>query len=92
MAQFENGLNWRTHLMTTGPELVRDFTEKKSSSNLSVESLETRVTGLIDAFVSGAGTGGTVAGVSMYLKGIPAGPSSHRGIPKGVSHKVCVAL
>ncbi|KAL2912309.1 Cysteine synthase 2 [Polyrhizophydium stewartii] len=48
--QFENLANYRTHLSTTGPEILA----------------QTR--GRIDAFVMGAGTGGTLAGVAHFLK------------------------
>jgi cysteine synthase len=50
--QFENEANWRTHFDGTGPEIVRQMDG----------------VGGVDAFVAGAGTGGTVAGVGLALK------------------------
>jgi len=48
--QFDNPVNRRAHLETTGPEIWE------------------QTNGRIDAFVTSAGTGGTLAGVSEFLK------------------------
>jgi cysteine synthase len=50
--QFENEANWRAHFEGTGPEIVAQM----------------EGVGGVDAFVAGAGTGGTVAGVGLALK------------------------
>ena len=52
--QFESEANWRAHYRGTAPEILRQM--RKGGE------------GRIDAFVAGAGTGGTVSGVGMYLK------------------------
>lgn len=61
--QFENKANFRAHYETTGPELWHQL------QSLVSESSE-RALGRppLDAFVMGAGTGGTIAGVSRFLK------------------------
>ena len=56
--QFENPVNPRTHLETTGPEIWRD------------------TDGMIDLFVAGVGTGGTITGGK-------AGPHKLQGIGAG---------
>ena len=56
--QFENPANRRGHIETTGPEIWRDTAGHQTSSG----------GGRLDAFVAAAGTGGTFAGVSSYLK------------------------
>jgi len=56
--QFNNKSNFKAHFNSTGPEILSQIrrTEGGAKGN-------TRI-----AFVSGAGTGGTLAGVSCYLK------------------------
>ena len=54
--QFESEANWRAHYEGTGPEIVRQMQGVEGGN------------GRIDAFVAGAGTGGTISGVGMYLK------------------------
>ncbi len=54
MDQFENTANFNAHRSFTGPEILR-------------QSLDMGY-GRLDAFVMGAGTGGTIAGVSTFLK------------------------
>jgi len=51
--QFENDANFRSHFCETGPEIWNQMNE----ANISV-----------DAVVMGAGTGGTISGVSAFLK------------------------
>jgi cysteine synthase len=60
--QFETDANWRAHYEGTGPEIFQQMRE--------IEEAEGRTSPLprIDAFVAGAGTGGTISGVGMYLK------------------------
>ncbi|KAI8619650.1 tryptophan synthase beta subunit-like PLP-dependent enzyme [Chytriomyces sp. MP71] len=53
--QFETRVNAETHFNQTGPEIF---------NQICALGLETK----LDAFVMGAGTGGTLAGVSLYLK------------------------
>lgn len=50
--QFENDANWRAHFEGTGPEIYA----------------QSAAGGGVDAFVAGAGTGGTISGCAMYLK------------------------
>ena len=50
--QFESEANWRAHYTGTGPEMLKQMEGE----------------GGMDAFVAGAGTGGTISGVGMYLK------------------------
>lgn len=53
--QFESEANWRAHYEGTGPEILRQMSALRQD-------------GKIDAFVTGAGTGGTISGVGLYLK------------------------
>ena len=57
--QFENDLNVECHERTTGPEIRNDVTAIRAKW---------------DAFVSGAGTGGTMMGIQRFLGG------RHRGV------------
>ncbi|ORY40491.1 tryptophan synthase beta subunit-like PLP-dependent enzyme, partial [Rhizoclosmatium globosum] len=52
--QFETRVNFETHYSQTGPEIYAQLQEN------GIERL--------DSFVMGAGTGGTLAGVSLFLK------------------------
>ncbi|KAJ3134722.1 hypothetical protein HK100_003321 [Physocladia obscura] len=52
--QFETPVNFETHYTQTGPEIV--------------EQLKSHGFEILDSFVMGAGTGGTLAGVSLCLK------------------------
>ena len=51
--QFETEANWRAHYEGTGPEILQQCTATGHK---------------IDAFVAGAGTGGTISGISLCLK------------------------
>ncbi len=53
MDQFENAANFNAHHSFTGPEILQQALDMGH--------------GRLDAFVMGAGTGGTIAGVSTYL-------------------------
>jgi cysteine synthase len=79
MDQFENEANYKAHYEGTGPEIWRQMgeyagggaggnagheSECRNSSSSSNSSSSKRM----DAFVMSAGTGGTIAGVSRYLK------------------------
>jgi cysteine synthase len=58
--QFEREANWRAHYEGTGPEIyaqMQHFQRQKMDGKPR-----------IDAFVAGAGTGGTISGVGLYLK------------------------
>lgn len=50
--QFDNTANRRAHLETTGPEILQ----------------QTEAIGGLDGFICATGTGGTLAGVTRYLK------------------------
>ncbi|KAJ3399764.1 hypothetical protein CcCBS67573_g02988 [Chytriomyces confervae] len=52
--QFETPVNFETHFTQTGPEIYSQLQQ------VGIKNL--------DSFVMGAGTGGTLAGVSMFLK------------------------
>ncbi|KAJ3230944.1 hypothetical protein HDU81_004133 [Chytriomyces hyalinus] len=52
--QFETPVNFETHFTQTGPEIFSQLQQ------VGIKNL--------DSFVMGAGTGGTLAGVSMFLK------------------------
>ncbi|TVY19017.1 Cysteine synthase 2 [Lachnellula arida] len=58
--QFESLANFQAHFQTTGPEIYHQTGGQAGwlSPPRSV----------IDAFVAGAGTGGTISGISLYLK------------------------
>lgn len=60
--QFDNPLNNEAHYRTTGPEIVRQMGIKGLSP---------------DAFVAGVGTGGTLMGIGVYLKGRDAKVKVH---------------
>jgi len=66
--QFENLSNFRVHFLTTGPEIWRDCL-----------ALDVRP----DAFVMGAGTGGTISGVSAFLKQMNSGMVTVLADPQG---------
>lgn len=55
--QFETEANWRAHYNTTGPEILAQT--KRDDGDMTPG---------LDAFVAGAGTGGTISGVSLFLK------------------------
>lgn len=48
------------HELTTGPEIIDAITSSPSTSNQS--------SGKVDAFIAGAGTGGTITGVARAIK------------------------
>ncbi|RMD39171.1 hypothetical protein DV735_g5958, partial [Chaetothyriales sp. CBS 134920] len=56
--QFETAANWKAHYTGTGPEIWAQMNAEESGPEDCG----------IDAFVAGAGTGGTVTGVGLYLK------------------------
>jgi cysteine synthase A len=70
--QFENADNWHAHYETTGPEIVRQVDGDGDGSDRAKG--QERGNG-VDAFVMSAGTGGTISGVSRYLK--ECDPSTH---------------
>ena len=55
--QFHNPLNMEAHYVNTGPEIDRQY-RKEQEENYH----------MLDAFVAGTGTGGTIMGVGRYLK------------------------
>jgi cysteine synthase A len=86
--QFENAANWHAHLQTGEEVWMQTEGARASSSSLS--------TPRVDAFVSGAGTGGTLAGVSLALKARDArvravlvdvaGSSLYNRVARGVAY------
>lgn len=62
--QFENEANWLAHYESTGPEILRQCIGAAGAGGGGTPHL--------DAFVAGAGTGGTISGVARYLKSPPA--------------------
>lgn len=90
--QFENAANWHAHLQT-GEEVWMQAQGARASSTPSSSSLSPP---RIDAFVSGAGTGGTLAGVSLALKARDArvravlvdvaGSSLYNRVARGVAY------
>lgn len=56
--QFENPANWRAHHDHTGPEILHQLPSGAGGG----------ANKQLDAFVCGAGTGGTISGVARYLK------------------------
>ncbi len=89
MNQFENTANFNAHHSFTGPEILKQALDMGY--------------GRLDAFVMGAGTGGTIAGVSTFLKEAFTGlwryrqKTSPRVVlvdPPGSSlyHKVCTVV
>ena len=65
--QFETESNWRVHEEDTGPEIWRQAAGAAASECMCA-SARAGAACRIDAFVMGAGTGGTLAGVAAYLK------------------------
>jgi len=57
--QYKNANNPLAHEYTTGPEIIEDITNYTGPRPSS---------GLVDVFVAGAGTGGTITGVSRAIK------------------------
>lgn len=53
--QFETDANWKAHFEGTGREIFEQASADRG--------------GGVDAFVAGAGTGGTISGCAMYLRG-----------------------
>ncbi|RMZ76135.1 hypothetical protein DV738_g5110, partial [Chaetothyriales sp. CBS 135597] len=58
--QFETAANWKAHYTGTGPEIWAQMNAEEHGGADDGCG--------IDAFVAGAGTGGTVTGVGLYLK------------------------
>jgi cysteine synthase len=58
--QFETEANWRAHFEGTGPEIYAQMQQLQRQKRDGKPR--------IDAFVAGAGTGGTISGVGLYLK------------------------
>lgn len=72
--QFENQDNWQTHYRETGPEIWQQCrayqaaNKRRGRKILDCTTTPTTVAPVLDAFCMSAGTGGTLAGVSRYLK------------------------
>lgn len=71
--QFENGENIQCHFETTGPEIHRQLIEKNYKWS---------------TFVSGAGTGGTMMGVTKYIRTFGVGAKSVLMIPEEKDHGI----
>lgn len=84
--QFENVANFRCHFEETGPEIYNQMLELSDHACSSPP---------LDAFVMSAGTGGTIAGVSQYLKSRDKSIRVYLADPQGsslfhrVKHGVC---
>lgn len=59
--QFENTANYLAHQNSTGPEIYRQTCCSPGSGSSGKG-------GGLDVFIAGAGTGGTISGVALYLK------------------------
>ncbi|RMZ90782.1 hypothetical protein DV736_g1989, partial [Chaetothyriales sp. CBS 134916] len=79
--QFETGANWKAHYAGTGPEIWAQMNTGEPGSGDSG----------IDAFVAGAGTGGTVTGVGLYLKEKVREEQNHNNTKATRKVKVVVA-
>ena len=71
--QFENGENIQCHFKTTGPEIHKQLLDRKYSWS---------------AFISGAGTGGTMMGVTKYIRTFGIGAKSILMIPREKDHGI----
>ena len=60
--QFENLANYQAHVAGTGPEIWKQLYAEQTGFGNADNKCK------LDAFVMSAGTGGTIAGVSQYLK------------------------
>lgn len=67
--QFENTANYLAHQNSTGPEIYRQTCcSPGSPGSGSTGSGSSGKGGGLDVFIAGAGTGGTISGVALYLK------------------------
>lgn len=67
--QFENTANYLAHQNSTGPEIYRQTCCSPGSlGSGSSGSGSSGKGGGLDVFIAGAGTGGTISGVALYLK------------------------